>query len=155
MIALILIEAATISMPPPDSWIRISRNPALSRSSESVDILYNKSSFDPAGFDLRLTSREEEGETTVKWASSRICEGARVAVARLRKLPFPSISFPGDPGEVVVDGTGYSISFPAAYGTQYSGQIELRSNVGTLLAAWIDDTLARLQTCWHPSREHR
>lgn len=155
LIALILIEAATIPLPPPDSWIRISRNPALSHSFESVDILYSKGSSDPAGFDLRLTYRGTEGETTVKWASSRSCEGARVAVARLRKLPFPSVSFPGDPGQVVVDGTGYSISFPAAYGTQYSGQIELRSNVGTPLAAWIDDTLVNLQPCWHPSPEHR
>lgn len=135
LIALSLIEAATISLPPPDSWIRISRSTALSHRSGSVDILYNKGSADPAGFDLRITSRGEEDATTVGWTSSRSCEGARAAVALLRKLPFPSVSFPSGPGEIVVDGTGYSISFPAAYGAQYSGRIELRFNVGTPLAA--------------------
>lgn len=116
MIAFIILQAVSSSILPPDSWLSISRHPALTRSTETVDFLYNKPPSSIPDFDLRLTSRASDGTLTVTWTSTKTCEEARETVLRFRDLPIPSVKLPSDPQEVVLDGTGYSVKFRAGYG---------------------------------------
>lgn len=152
LLAFVILQGLSPSMLPSDSWVSISRRPALTRSSEIVDFLFNKTSSSGLEFDLRLTSRAADDTLTVKWTSTERCKEARTAALRLRDLPFPAVRLPSDPEEVVLDGTSYSVKFLAGYGSQNNGELELRSNVGTPLAAWINTTLSNLDNCWSHMR---
>ena len=99
-------------------------------------------------YTLRLITRTGDGSSISSWATSRTCSGVREAVEALNSIPFPAVTSPSDRTEIIVDGTTYSVLFSARYGSQHSGPLELRSNVGTPLATWVDKMIATTKPCW-------
>jgi hypothetical protein len=73
-----------------------------------------------------------------------------VSLRSLRDLPMPRPNVPLlDEGPVIVtaDGTGYSLTIPVAYPGAIPQDLTLTSNIGTPLAAWVEDALAALDSC--------
>lgn len=69
----------------------------------------------------------------------------------MRKLPVPSPAPPGvgeyDASEIILDGVGYFLRTPATFPDQ-RGELSMRSNAGTPLAHWVDQSLQLLEGCW-------
>ena len=63
-------------------------------------------------------------------------------------MPRPAPPGVGDDEfEIVMDGVGYALHMPAAFGRN-SRSLNLTSNVGTPLAAWVDGAMTRMASCW-------
>ncbi len=74
------------------------------------------------------------------------------------KVPPPRIQVPGvkDPAAddqitLTMDGVGYSLNSGARYGSRVSSTIRFTSNLGTPLAAWVEESLQKLAPCWSHS----
>jgi hypothetical protein len=89
---------------------------------------------------------------TVSWADTRTCATLRPALASMRAIPVPKFAPIGSPGgpPVILDGIGYSLRSYSDEGT-----LTAETNLGTPLAAWIDQTLGVLEGCWHSTLPKR
>lgn len=131
------------------AWGQFSRSPALAGGGETVDIA-GGGVPGAVEYQLRLTQRSLDGAPAQRWADSRTCPAVHTVMARLHALKLPAIVPPGfepSPREILVDGTGYSLTTTVADPVGAS-RVTWTSNIGTPLAAWIDDSFARLKSCW-------
>ncbi len=152
MLLPILLQSSSPSFLPDDAWARISADVALARSSTTIDFIRDDADAAEGEYTLRLTVHDPAGLTTNRWATSRTCRGVQEAVEALGSVPFPSVQMPRDATEIVMDGVAYSVRFSARYGSQLGGPLELRSNIGTPLAAFVDRMIATVQPCWSSYR---
>lgn len=148
----IVLEAA---VPTPDvfasrAWGRFSRGPALAGDDETVEIALDGSTGNRPEYKLRLTRQSPGRPAERLWTNSRTCPAVRVVLERLRALtppPIVPLGFEPQSQEVIVDGIGYSLTAPLAdpFGR---AKITWTSNMGSPVAAWVDDSLIRLKPCW-------
>ncbi|WP_131818614.1 hypothetical protein [Sphingomonas turrisvirgatae] len=101
---------------------------------------------------LRFTARRQGEVLKVMWTDSRTCPAVAEAVDALRSVPMPTPVVPGDPENIILHGVGYSVRFNGRYGSEMGVPLELRSNAGTPLAAWVSDIFRRLKPCWSETR---
>ena len=148
MIIIYLLQTVSPAAPPSDAWASISVRVPIAQISTTIDFVKEAAGTTSSEYTLRLIERRADGSTETLFADGRTCSGVRDAVEGLRSLPFPVVSLPRDDPELVIDGVSYSVRFSARYGSQFSGPLELRSNIGTPLAAWVDGTVARVKPCW-------
>ena len=127
-------------------WGRFSRDPALAHTSETVEVATDGKDGGMLQYRLRLTRARPSREPEVLWADSRTCEAVRPILASLTELPLPRFAPPLADGDLVLtmDGIGYSLHMPVS---GYDA-VDLASNTGTPLAAWVDGALAKLAPCW-------
>jgi len=147
MIVAILLQAASLPALPADAWVRVSASVGSHRAT-IIDFITDPVDTRDGEHTLRLITRTGDGSSISSWATSRTCRGVREAVEALGSIPFPAVPSPRDGTEIIVDGVTYSVLFSARYGTQDSGLLELRSNVGTPLAAWVNKMIATTKPCW-------
>ena len=147
MIAAILLQAASLPALPADAWVRVSASIGL-HGATIIDFITDPVDTRDGEYTLRLITRTGDGSSISSWATSRTCSGVREAVEALNSIPFPAVTSPRDGTEIIVDGVTYSVLFSARYGSQDSGLLELRSNVGTPLAAWVNKMIATAKPCW-------
>ncbi|MGY2734439.1 hypothetical protein [Sphingomonas sp. UYP23] len=151
--------AVTPPGPPPSAdpfgeraFAHFSREPLLSHVSESVDaaVTVNARSDAPIAYTLRLTRRQPSHPATIVWADSRTCPAVRSALMAMRAVTAPHPSVPGidAPGAMVIDGTGYRLRAQAGYAHGRPAWIDLGSNRGTPLAAWVERSRGALARCW-------
>lgn len=141
--------------PAPDAfaaraWGSFERSPALRSDRERVEIAVDGRTGDQLEYKLRLTPRFTLAPDEHLWTNSRTCPAVRVVLERLRALQPPAIVPPGfapSPTQIIVDGFGYRLTAPLADPSGMS-RITWTSNIGTPLAAWVEDSLARLKPCW-------
>lgn len=152
MILALLLQAGVAQPLPRDVWATVSISPALEPHSETIEFLRDDAGVMTDAFTLRLVVRRRDDAPAISWASSRTCLSIATAVERLRLVPMPTPSLPGDPEEIVMDGVGYQVRFRAQYGSQIGVPMTLASNVGTPLARWVSDMFAILKPCWSATR---
>jgi len=148
MIAAILLQSASASIPPDDAWFRVSTTVGISQSATTIDFIKDHIDTDDDEYTLRLMIKNGDGSTDTRWATSRTCSGVRKPVNNLSSVPFPAITLPSDATELIIDGVTYSVIFSARYGSQFSGPLELRSNIDTPFAAWVNNAIATAKPCW-------
>ena len=105
---------------------------------------------------LRLKDQKFGKPLAVSWVDSRTCPAVQVVLRQLHALSPPAIvprGFPPEPSEIIVDGTGYSLTVPVA-DTAGASKITWTSNIGTAVAAWIDSSLVKLEPCWRKEAAH-
>jgi len=150
--ASLLVSAASTDVFADRAWGQFSRSGALSHHVEIVDIAIDGKTAGQLQYRLRLTDQKFGSPATVSWADSRTCPAVRVILTRLRALSPPVIVPPGfapEPSEILVDGAGYALTVPVADSAGAS-RISWTSNIGTALAAWVDNSLVSLAPCWKP-----
>ncbi|MDY0960016.1 hypothetical protein SOM26_15075 [Sphingomonas sp. CFBP8993] len=151
IIALFLQAADSLSLPG-DVWADLSYSASLAGVSETIEILRTEGRGDASGVALRLVSRRHGEAPRIQWANSQTCPVAADAVRNLRSIPMPDPVLPDDRGEIILDGVGYRVRFQARYGLELGFPMELRSNTGTPLAAWVSRTFKMLKPCWSTVR---
>ena len=147
---LLLALALQVAPALPHPWGRFSRSPALAGTTEVVEIETDGAGDDGLRFTLRLVRRRLQAPDEVRWTTSEACPAVRAVLAAAAALPAPTLAPPGfghDPTVLILDGMGYAVQMPAAVGTG-TGTVTITSNIGTPLARWVDNALARLQPCW-------
>jgi hypothetical protein len=150
MLPILLVLAEVAAQAPLDrQWAQFSRAGALSHVREVVEIAtgHQKGS---TGFPykLRFTRRTLDGNLEVKWTDSATCPAAPSVIASMQNIKMPSLAPYGVSSEsmvITLDGTGYSLTAPSS---DNMGKITISSNVGSPLAAWIDATFKKLESCW-------
>jgi hypothetical protein len=131
-----------------DVIARFSAHQALSRVDIDVAIHITGKSPDDPSYWISRTIRKPRQKTQTSEFYTRTCPQMLAVLRSLHDLPMPRAYIPPqDPLFVVADGTGYSLTIDAAYPEALPGELTLHSNVGTPLAAWIDDALATLDSC--------
>lgn len=146
------VEAAA---PAPDAfarraWGKFSRESVRAHTSETVELALDGKMGNQREYKLRLTLHSFNAPDERSWTNSRTCPAVRIVLERLHALKPPAIVPPGfDPQstEILVDGTAYDLMVPTADAVGQS-RITWSSNIGTPLAAWVDDSLALLKPCW-------
>ena len=133
-----------------DGWATFSAHHALSR----LDIDVKVGTQITGGEELywiRRTIRKPGRKPQTSQVDTRSCPQMLITLRSLRDLPMPrpKLPFPSDdPIVVTADGIGYSLTVPVAYpGTFLTQDVTLTSNIGTPLATWVDDALARVDSC--------
>ncbi len=133
-----------------EGWIKFSAHHALSH----VDIDVSIGTQITGGQEIywiRRTTQKLGRQTGASQIDSRSCPRILPALRSLSDLPMPQpkLPFPSDaPIIVTADGIGYSLTVPVAYPGEFlTHDVTLTSNVGTPLAAWIDDALAIVDSC--------
>lgn len=148
MIAAILLQSASALALPDDAWVRVSATVGISQSATTIDFIKDSLDTGDGEYTLRLIIKNGDGSTDTRWATSRTCSGVRKVVDNLSSVPFPAITSPSDATELIIDGVTYSVIFSARYGSQFSGPLELHSNIGTPLEAWVNNAIATAKPCW-------
>jgi hypothetical protein len=148
MITAILLQSASASTLPDDAWVRVSATVGISQSATTINFIKDPEDTDDGEYTLRLISKNGDGSNDTRWATSRTCSGVRKLVENLNSVPFPAITSPSDTTELIVDGVTYSVIFSARYGSQFSGPLELRSNIDTPLETWVNNAIATAKPCW-------
>jgi len=153
MISLISIALAGASLQRPDPWLTFSKAPAFDRRVTTVEVGTLNASPEWHYWFRRTVRSGNEAE--VWWTDTARCPAARSILVEAETLPSPTVDIPGvkRPGEsddisVVADGVGYSIESWATYGKQAANHLRFTSNVNTPLAAWIEESLGKLEPCW-------
>lgn len=130
-----------------DGWARFSAHHALGRLNIDVEIGTDEITDAGSIFWIRRTIQAPGRKTVTSKVDTRSCPQMLAALDVLRDLPMPRPSLPGDASIVTADGTGYSLTISAAYAGASPGDVTLTSNVGTPLAAWVEDALSKLDSC--------
>jgi hypothetical protein len=145
-----------------DPYLTFIRSPAFDRRVTIVEI----GTLDASGADwhywFRRTVRLGKQKTT-SWTETRSCPAGRWVVEEAAKLEPPHLLIPGvrdkagnDAIIVTADGVAYTvIADMGRYGERLSDGLRFGSNVDTPLAAWVDESLRRLDACWVDERPHR
>jgi hypothetical protein len=138
-------------------WLTFTREPVLERSVITVEVGPLQNSKRERIYLFRRTIKHG-GNVEVSWADTRTCPAASWVVEESIKVPPPRIQVPGvkDPAAddqitLTMDGVGYSLNSGARYGSRVSSTIRFTSNVGTPLAAWVEESLQKLAPCWSHS----
>jgi hypothetical protein len=159
--SVLLVLASLAATPAPDSfaqraWGRFSRYVYLRHSGETVEIA--TAAADPQthvlSYTMRLTRTRFSQPDEVLWADSRTCAAMRPVLVAMQDVPMPRPSVPGlDKNDIniVLDGADYRLRVPGRFGAG-GAQLEISSNVGTPLAAWVGRSLAALEPCWSENR---
>lgn len=149
MSAMLAMAAASSQLG--DGFAQFSRSPALEHRQVEVAIGVlgrNSRGGEPVYWARRVTS--SFGGTAETWADGRTCPALRETLAAMRALPFPELDVPGmstTQPDIVLDGIGYRLSTIGLYGRN-SVSVTFESNVRTPLAAWVEESLKRLEPCW-------
>ena len=152
MIGTALIALAAAAPGLGDGFAQFSRSPALRK--ERVEVAVGVLGTDRASgktlYWARRVVTDRSGPVTT-FADSNTCPSIHHVLDGLAKLEVPTPQVPGlnqpDEFKIIMDGTGYRLTASTQYAGQL-GQVTFGSNIDTPLAAWIDDSLARLQGCW-------
>ena len=134
------------------AWAEFSRQPALERIKETVEIgtLGRERSTGKLRYWLRYT-RTGNGVEQVRWADSATCTAVRQVLEDMREIETPQLNPPGVvPNQrisITVDGVGYLLRAPATFGDR-TGNLTMSSNIGTPLADWVEASVKRLENCW-------
>lgn len=155
MIVAPAFQLASIELLRRDVWASVSVDASLLHTTTTVEFLRERADDSDGQFTLRLISTRVDAQPKVMWATSRTCPSVRDGVTRLKIIPMPKVVVPGEPEEIVLDGTEYRVQLRARYGLEAGQPIDLRSNVGTLLADWVAGTFAVLKPCWSTIRPKR
>ncbi len=146
-----LAVAAVLANTPVCHSISFSRHAALARTSEEVCV---RRAGKAGEYALRRTSTNARGVSVDTSTSTGKCPQVLARLQALEELSLPQIDLPAFGKEVemfTLDGAGYQLIAPALYDGAMSN-LMVRSNVGTPLARWIDQTLTALAPCWVASR---
>lgn len=136
-------EASVLVAP----WAEFRRYPALrgARTKVEVGTLGYDAARKQLDFWLRRTENAGTGHEVVTYADTRSCPPARSVLASMRDIPVPKFapvgSSKGPP--IWLDGIGYSLR---TYSDE--GHLTAETNMHTPLAAWIDQALKALDSCW-------
>jgi hypothetical protein len=152
MIFALLLQVADTPSLANDVWAELSYSASLAYRSETIEILRGEPGRSKDDVTLRLISRRLHEAPHIMWASSRACPGAAEAVRGLRAIPMPTPLLPDDAGDIILDGVGYRVRIFARYGSESGFPIELRSNAGTPLSTWVNQTFGLLKPCWSKVR---
>lgn len=96
---------------------------------------------------LRLTRQKLDQPAEIFWADSGSCPAIAAAIHTMRDIKMPSPAPYGLPGElsITLDGVSYSLRAPSS---DNMGELTIRSNVGSSLAAWVERAFAAAAPCW-------
>jgi hypothetical protein len=145
-----LVAAAALASAGDDSWAKFSAHQARSRL--NIDVEIGTDEITDAGpiFWIRRTIQTPRQKKQISRVDTKSCPQMLAALRSLRDLPMPRPNMwplDGDEFIVTADGASYSLTISAAYPGASPGDLTLNSNVGTPLAAWVDDTLSALDSC--------
>lgn len=131
-----------------DPWMTLSRSPSFQHGvTVEIGTLETATSRE---YWFKRTAGTEDGPL-ISWTDTTRCPAARSLLGQVRKLKMPRVSVPwfeSDEMIVTADGTHYELSGEAAYGSSSAYDFKIASNLGTPLAAWIDNSLRILEPCW-------
>ena len=131
-----------------DVWARFSAHHALSRLNIDVEIGFVHGTGDEPVYWIRRRIQRPRQKPQTSRVDTQSCPQMLTALKSLHDLPMPRANLLFlDPTYLIADGTGYSLTIPAAYPSSPPGELTLNSNVGTPLADWIEDALATLDSC--------
>ena len=143
----VLILAASAKLL--DPLLTFGREPSFDPRREAVEIGVLRTGA-TSEFWLKRTVIQRKAKT-VSWTDTVRCPAARLTLKEVRNLPMPRVSVAGlDNDEIIVtgDGTLYRLTGYAEYPGKGADDFEIRSNNGTPLALWVDESLRALQPCW-------
>lgn len=135
------------------AWGSFSRSPMLAHRGETVEFATGGRSGDVISYRLRRTRVSLSAPPARFWADSRTCPAVRTVLERLHALRLPAIVPPGfepAPTGILLDGVAYSLNVPLEDRVGAS-RVSWKTNVGTPLATWVNESLKQLVPCWSPS----
>lgn len=145
MIPLLLALAAQSSAL---DWAEFSRAGALSHVREMVEVRTARSEA-PNRMEYELIYTRESLQTKEIFSTTSVaCPAVRTVIVSMRALPMPRpapYGVEGDSGELVLDGTTYTLSVPTDF---TAGRMTISSNVDSPLAIWVDGAFTALKPCW-------
>lgn len=154
--AALLLTGAGASLVSQDGWGSFSARGVRSRIEISVIIGTENTRENQVDYWFLQTISNPGQSRRTSRVSTRQCPAMLFLLEELRNLPSPRIQPPfleDSDVTVTADGIGYTLTMPAAYSTAAAGEITLRSNVGTPLAAWIDRAVGQLAACQNQHAE--
>ena len=95
-----------------------------------------------------IYTRESLQTKEIFSTTSVACPAVRTVIVSMRALPMPRpapYGVEGDSGELVLDGTTYTLSVPTDF---TAGRMTISSNVDSPLAIWVDGAFTALKPCW-------
>jgi len=142
-----------------DPYLSFSRAPAFDHRVTTVEIGTLEASGAEWQYWFRRTVSLGKRKAT-SWTETRNCPAARWVVEEAAKLEPPNLLIPGvreksvgDAIVVTADGVGYTvIADMSHYGERKTDELRFGTNVNTPLAAWVDESLRRLEACWVEER---
>ena len=156
---LVLLAAAAMIAASGDSgWASFSAHHARSGVWVEVSIGTADIHSSPPDYWFRRATRIVGKDDEVVQVDTGQCPALIASLRSLEGLPAPHPAIPFfDKSEMLVtaDGVDYSLTVPAAYPDASPDDITLKSNTGTPLADWIEQTLTTLRKCEpadHPVR---
>lgn len=133
------------------TWAEFGIDASRSRSSRLVEIGTIPRSAGETGlaYWLRLTERSADGTEQVRYTDTRACAAASSVIAAMEELQVPSGRAPHNSQVrfLTLDGAHYTLRMPVDLG-EGRGEVSLSSNIDTPLAAFVDESLVRLEKCW-------
>jgi hypothetical protein len=147
---LALIAAASIAVGGESGWATFSAYYNRAWKAVEVSIGTADPSEKPVVYSFKRTTKTLGENARIDQVDTRTCPRLLTALRDLRALPAPQPSPPfldSDEITVTADGVSYSLTVPAAYGDNSPDDMTLKSNTGTPLASWIEQTLASFEEC--------
>jgi hypothetical protein len=149
LIATLALQAAQ-PLPNDDGWARFSAHQARSRIEVDVTIGSTRSARGDVIYWIRRSTKRPGQWVEVSSTDSVRCPAVLAMLQSMHDLPAPRPAPPVQGGgDIVVtaDGTDYELHAPIA---SPGMEVTLSSNVGTPLAAWVEQSLAALGPCLPP-----
>ncbi len=150
MMPLILAAGATFDPQSSFAWAEFSVEPSRGGEAQKVEIGTVPGKTEPGEYVywLRLT-QSKGGQDVVSYADTRTCNAARDVIARMEGLGVSQGAAPHTWGHMAItaDGAQYRVRMPVKYG-DLIGEAALRTNVGTPVAAFVEQSLNDLRPCW-------
>lgn len=145
MIPLLLALAA---QPSALDWAEFSRAGALSHVRETIEVRTARSEApNRMEYELTYTRERFRGKETFSTTSIK-CPAVRSVIISMRGLTMPRpapYGVEGDSGEIVLDGTTYTLSAPTDF---TAGKMTISSNEDSPLATWVNNAFKTLEPCW-------
>jgi hypothetical protein len=152
MMPLMLAAGATFDPQSSFAWAEFSADPSRGGEAHKVEIGTVPGRTEPGEYVywLRLTT-SKGGQDVVSYADTRTCSAAKEVIARMEGLGVAQGAAPHNWGNIAItaDGTLYRVRMPVRYG-DLTGEAMLRTNVGTPVAAFVEQSLNDLRPCWRP-----
>ena len=144
-----LVAALMLASANDESWAKFSAHQALSRHAIDVSIGTQITAGEEIYW-FRRSVRKPGQKIETSQTDTRSCPRMLVVLRALRELPMPRPKLPfadNEPLVVTADGGEYSLTISVGYPGAIPQDLTLTSNVGTPLAAWVEDALATLDSC--------
>jgi len=122
-----------------------------------VEIGTKDSRVTPVAYYIRRTIKRPDVADEVAEADSRTCPAIRGILESMEKIPGPRLVAPfldQDGLMITTDGVGYELTAPSQYRDAGEADMTIRSNVGTPLANWVDESLKALAPCLPPAQRY-